>query len=95
MLNEILLGSWPALTICGLSIFCLYTRLVPTYYFAAALVLWLLYSGYRLFGLLTSRSRTSETQPTGGGLAYWLGALGSSLIVPLIWMLVVSRIRVF
>jgi len=95
MVNEILLGSWPALTICGLSIFCLYVRLVPTYYFAAALVLWLLYSAYRLFGLLTSRSRTSETQPTGGSLAYWLGALGSSLIVPLIWMLVVSRIRVF
>ena len=58
MFNEILRGSLIAFVIWALSVFCLYNRLVPTYYFAAVLGAWFLYSAYRLFALTARRSAT-------------------------------------
>jgi len=96
MFNEILRGSLIAFVIWASSVFCLYKRLVPTYYFAAVLGVWLLYSVYRLFALVARRSATPAwIAQDKDGVAYWLGAVGSSLLTPLLWMLVVSHVRVF
>jgi hypothetical protein len=96
MVNEILRGSRVALIIWALSIVCLYERLIPTYYFAGALGVWLTYSLYKLFGGLSDRSGTLETRRSDkDATAYWLGAVTSSLLAPLLWMLIVSQIRVF
>jgi len=96
MFNEVLRGSLVAFVVWALSVFCLYLRLVPTYYFAAVLGGWMLYSLYRVLVLF---AKWSVTSPTGDSrrndLAYWLGAVGSSMLAPLLWMLVVSRIKVF
>jgi hypothetical protein len=73
-----------------LSLFSLFERIVPTYYFAAALIVWALLSAYKLIAL---RARASSDEKDH--FAYWAGALGSSLFVPLLWMLVVSQIRPF
>jgi hypothetical protein len=91
MFNEGLRGSIVAFIVLAFSVFCLYLKLVPTYYFAAVLAGWILYSLYRLLALFAKRSVISG----GNALAYWFGALGSSLLVPLLWMLIVARIKVF
>ena len=96
MFKEMLRGSVFAFTVWTLSIFCLYRRLVPAYYFAAILGGWTLYSLYRLLKLFVKGSVTSYTEDSRrSDLAYWLGAVGSSLLAPLLWMLVVSQIKVF
>lgn len=48
MFNDVLRGSRVAF-IVGVSLFCLYVKLVPAYYFAAVLAAWTLYSLYRVF----------------------------------------------
>jgi len=96
MLNETLRGSLVAFMTWALSIFCLYKRLIPTYYFAIVLGMWLIYATHRLFRLLVNRYATPPTDDLDAHeVAYWLGAIGSSLAAPFLWMLIVSRIRVF
>jgi len=95
MFNEVLRGSLVAFVVWALSVFCLYLRLVPTYYFAAILGAWMLYSLYRVSVLFAKRSVDSTDHSRRNDLAYWLGAVASSLLAPLLWILVVSRIKVF
>ena len=96
MLDEILRGSYFALILCGLSLFCLFSKLVPTYYFAAILAAWVLYSLYRVFALFVKRSSAlPDDRSRGDVLAYWFGAIGSSVLAVLLWMLVVSQIKIF
>lgn len=77
MINEILRGSLIAFVIWALSVFSLYRRLVPTYFFAAVLGAWLLYSAYRLFALIARRSATPPAdRQDNDAVAYWLGAVG-------------------
>jgi hypothetical protein len=92
MFNDVLRGSRVAFIVWALSLFCLYVRLVPPYYFAAVLAAWTLYSLCRVSALFVKRSVTSSTDHSRrNALAYWLGAVGSSLLAPLPWMLVVSH----
>jgi len=93
MFNEVLRGSLAAFVICVLSVFSLYAKLIPPYYFAAVLAAWSLYSAHRLFGLVGRRFAATHThRPDKDAIGYWLGAVGSSLVAPLLWMLVVSQI---
>jgi hypothetical protein len=96
MPDEILRGSYFGLIVCGLSLFCLFSRLVPTYYFAVILAGWVLYSLYRVFALFVKQSRALPGgRSRRDALAYWLGAIGSSVLAVLLWMLVVSQIKIF
>lgn len=96
MINEILRGSLIAFVIWALSVFSLYKRLVPTYFFAAVLGAWFLYSAYRLLALIARRSATpGPDRLDKDAVAYWLGSVGSSLLAPLLWMLVVSHVSIF
>ena len=95
MINEILRGSLIALVIWALSVFSLYRRLVPTYFFAAVLGTWFLYSACRLLALIARRATPSPDRLDKDAVAYWLGAVGSSLLAPLLWMLVVSHVSKF
>lgn len=91
MFNDVLRGSLVGFIVCALSLLCLYR--VPAYYFAAVLAGWMLYSLYRVVALLAKRSVTSSTDHSRrNALAYWLGAVGSSLVAPLLWMLVVPHV---
>jgi hypothetical protein len=93
VLNELLRGSRVAFIVAALSLFCLYVRLVPPYYFAAVLAAWTPYSLYRVYALFVKRSVTAPTDHSRrNALAYWLGAVGSSLLAPLPWMLVVPHV---
>ena len=92
MFNDVLRGSRVAFIVWALSLFCLYVRLVPPYYFAAVLAAWTLYALYRVFALFVKRSVISSADYSSRNtLAYWLGAVGSSLLAPLLWMLAVSH----
>lgn len=96
MLNQVIRGSYVAFAILALSIFCLFQRLIPTYYFAAALGLWILYSAFRFAVLVAKRfSQSFDGRSDKDTLVFWLAALGSSMLAPLLWMLVVSQIKVF
>jgi hypothetical protein len=96
MFNEIVRGSVVAFVLWALSLIGLYARLVPTYYFATALGAWMLYALYRVFLLFSKRSATSSPDHSRrDALAYWLAPVGSSLFVPLLWILIVSHIKVF
>jgi hypothetical protein len=95
MINEVIRGSFVAFIVWALSLVCLYIRLLPTYYFAAVLAVWMMYALYRVALLFTKRVTPMEIHSRRDALAYWLGAVGSSLLAPPLWMLVVSRISVF
>jgi len=96
LLNDVLRGSLVAFVVWALSLLCLYLRLVPTYYFAAILAGWMLYALYRVFAHFARRSAaTSGDNPRREALGYWLGAVGSSVLAALLWMLVVTQIKVF
>ena len=90
MSKEFLRGSLVAFALLLLSLFSLFARIIPTYYFAAMLLAWTLLAAYKLIAFRT-RASSDEKE----NFAYWTGALVSSLLVPLLWMLVVSQIRVF
>jgi hypothetical protein len=96
VLNEVILGSaFPFVTLV-LSIFSVHLRLVPGYYFAAARGIWAIYAVFRLFRLRKRQSvQLEDEESRREEIAYWAGALGSSLLAPLFWILFVLQIRVF
>ena len=93
MATEVLKGSLVAFAIVALSILCLFDMSVPQYCFAAVLAAWMLYSVYRICKLLAKRPVPLPADGSyGEALAFWLAALGSSLLAPLLWMLAVYEI---
>jgi hypothetical protein len=93
MATEVLKGSLVAFAIVVLSLVCGYGIILPAYYFAAALAAWMLYSVYRICKLLAKRPVPLPADGSyGEALAFWLAALGSSLLAPLLWMLAVYEI---
>ena len=96
MLTEVLRGSFVAFGLFVLSVFCAFAGLLPAYFFAVALVIWIAYSSYRLFRLMFGARRTPWTeQSKREQLVYWLTAIISSLATPLAWGLILSNIRQF
>jgi hypothetical protein len=96
MLDEGILGSSVAFAILLLSLFCAFELRIPSFYFAIALALWILYSAYRLYDLVARQlTRTSISHVRNDALIYWLAATGSSFLAPLLWLLVMSHIKVF
>ena len=96
MFDEFIRGVLVASIILFLSIFCLYTRLVPGYYFAAVLLVWLLYSAYRLFLLFVNRKGSGAVEPVHGyAVAYWSGAVVSSLLAILFAVPVSFGVAIF
>lgn len=93
VLDEVLRASKVAFIICSLSIVCLLVKLIPAYYFLGVLGAWTIYSAYRLLGLILSQPTAA---PNGkrdkAGLSYWLGALGSSLLAALVWIVFVALV---
>jgi hypothetical protein len=91
VIGEALRASKIAFIICGLSIICLWLKFIPTYYFAAALGAWMLYSLYKSIILIKKqRIPASVGEKNKEGLSYWLGALGSSLLAALVWVVLVA-----
>jgi hypothetical protein len=66
-------------------------------FFAIALGVWTVYSTSRLSALLIAKRRRALPMEDSAkeGVSYWLGAIGSSVLAVLAWMLVVSQIRTF
>jgi len=90
MFDGVLWGSLVAFGIWALSVFCLSLRQVPTYYFAAIL------GGcctLRIGVHSIAKRLVTSGDSRRNDLAYWLGAVGSSLLAPL--LLIVSCIKVF
>lgn len=96
MLTEVLRGCFVAVALFVLSVFCAFTMLLPLYFFAVALVIWIAYSSYRLFRLIfRARSTPWAEQAKREQLVYWVTAVISSLATPLGWALMLSNIRQF
>lgn len=72
----------------------MYTRTVRPYFFAGALAMWAAYSGYRLIRALRKGMGPGEAGSSQSA-EYWVGALAASVIVPVVWMVVASTIRIF
>jgi hypothetical protein len=98
---EALRGSYVAFAICGLSLaLSLFIRLVPPIYFVPILGLWMIYAAYRLFALVAKVRHSQLTDDSARNSAvYWLAALGSCFLAPLVWAIVValatSQVRSF
>jgi len=92
MLIHALRGSLVAFALCFLSLVCLTLihLMVPPIYFALALGVWAVYSAYRLLESFRSGTNDSNATRDRAALAYWSGALASSLVAPLIWVLMVG-----
>ena len=93
MLDDMCRGSAVPWGLFALSVLGMWTRLLPPYYVAIALVGWMIYSGYRLS--VVARSRHLREGIERSELGYWLGSVIFCVIVPLVWVLIVSQIRIF
>ena len=96
MATEVLKGSLVAFAIVALTIVSLFDRSIPGYCFVAVWAAWMLYSLYRICRLLAKKPRPLPADGSyGEALAYWLAALGSSLLAPFLLVWAISQLGLF
>jgi hypothetical protein len=90
MHEDILKGALPAFVICFLSIWGVARRSTPPIWFAIPLTIWLAIACYKVYRLYVTGAHKRGSLPwKRESFFFWLSAVVSSLLAPLIWILAV------